>query len=76
MSCLYLRTIVLAGALTGVVLAALAVIPHITIGNYHMLLLNADGSVTSWGRGDSGQLGRGESDRTNAAPAKPRGFGQ
>lgn len=65
-----LRTIALAGALVGLAAPAIAAVPHITIGDYHMLLLNADGSVTSWGRGDSGQLGRGQADRNNPAPAK------
>lgn len=69
------RAIVLAGALVGLVCPAMAAIPHIVIGDYHMLLLNADGSVTSWGRGDSGQLGRGQADRSNPAPAKIASLG-
>ncbi len=75
MSGLFLRTIVLAGALVGLSHPAAAAIPHIVIGDYHMLLLNADGSVTSWGRGDSGQLGRGQADRNNPAPAKIAALG-
>lgn len=70
-----LRTIALAGALVGLAAPAIAAVPHITIGDYHMLLLNADGSVTSWGRGDSGQLGRGQADRNNPAPAKIASLG-
>ncbi|MFN9474220.1 RCC1 domain-containing protein [Acidovorax sp.] len=70
-----LRTIALAGALVGLAAPAIAAVPHITLGDYHMLLLNADGSVTSWGRGDSGQLGRGQADRNNPAPAKIASLG-
>lgn len=69
------RALVLAGALAGLACPAMAAIPHVVIGDYHMLLLNADGSVTSWGRGDSGQLGRGQADRSNPAPAKIASLG-
>ncbi len=69
------RALVLIGALAGLVCPAMAAIPHVVIGDYHMLLLNADGSVTSWGRGDAGQLGRGENDRSNPAPAKIASLG-
>jgi alpha-tubulin suppressor-like RCC1 family protein len=71
----FLRAIALAGALAGLIAQAGAAVPHVVIGDYHMLLLNADGSVTSWGRGDSGQLGRGQADRTNPAPAKIASLG-
>lgn len=69
------RALVLAGALAGLVCPAMAAIPHVVIGDYHMLLLNADGSVTSWGRGDAGQLGRGENDRSNPSPARIASLG-
>ncbi len=69
------RALVLAGALLGLAGPAMAAIPHVVIGDYHMLLLHADGSVTSWGRGDSGQLGRGQADRSNPAPAKIAALG-
>ena len=44
-----------------------AATPHVVIGYDHMLLLASNGTVTSWGGGGSGQLGRG-TDR-NPAPA-------
>lgn len=71
----FLRAMALVAALVGLALPAGAAVPHIVIGDYHMLLLNADGSVTSWGRGDSGQLGRGQADRNNPAPAKIASLG-
>ncbi len=75
MLALFLRTLVLAGALAGLISPASAAVAHVVIGDYHMLLLNADGSVTSWGRGDSGQLGRGQNDRSNPLPVKIASLG-
>ncbi|MCR8630375.1 InlB B-repeat-containing protein [Paenibacillus sp. N5-1-1-5] len=50
-----------------------AVVPQIAAGYYHSVGLVSDGTVWSWGRGNNGQLGNGES-VSRAVPRKATGL--